>query len=171
MTQQNIVPFGDPILRKISKPVTELNPRIISLLDKMGEILYATDGRAGLAAPQVGILRRVVVMDCGDGLIELINPEILEMSGEQVGQEACLSLPHYTGIVKRANYVRLQTMNRLGETVYLEAEGFTARCMQHEIDHLNGVLYIDHIQDHSLYHDQTGEAVPLSGFVRLSNQK
>jgi peptide deformylase len=91
MAERRILPFGDPILRKVAKPVDELSPKILKLLDDMVDTIYAAKGRAGLAAPQVGILRRVIVMDCGEGLIELINPEILETKGEQYGPEACLS--------------------------------------------------------------------------------
>ncbi|WP_028548103.1 peptide deformylase [Paenibacillus sp. UNC451MF] len=170
MAEKIIVPFGDPILRKTAKPVTEFNAKLYKLLDDMTDTLYAEDGRAGLAAPQVGILKRVIVMDCGDGLIELINPEIIRMSGEQSGPEACLSFPEHTGIVKRAQYVQLTTMNRAGETITLEGDGYLARCIQHEIDHLNGVLFIDHIKGSELYHDRTNKKVPLLDVLRLSRQ-
>ncbi|MDF2927140.1 MAG: peptide deformylase [Paenibacillaceae bacterium] len=169
MTVKAIIPFGDALLRKIAKPVEEIAPRIIRMLDDMAETLYASDGRAGLAAPQVGILRRLIVMDCGEGLIELINPEILEMSGEQTGPEGCLSYPGYYGIVKRANQVKISTLNRLGETVIIEGEGYLARCIQHEIDHLNGILFIDHMQDQWLFHEQRQERVPLLQVLKLSN--
>lgn len=106
MTVKQILPFGDPILRKKAKPVAELNERTLKLLDDMAETLYTAKG-AGLAAPQVGVLRRLVVMDCGEGLIELINPEIIEMKGEQTGPEACLSFPGYYGLVKRAQGVKV----------------------------------------------------------------
>jgi peptide deformylase len=170
VSQKKILPFGDPILRKKSKPVDEITPKIIKLLDNMADTLYADDGRAGLAAPQVGILRRIIVMDCGEGLIELINPEIIKTSGEQAGPEACLSFPGYTGIVKRANHVVVKSMNRQGETFFLEGRGFLARCLQHEIDHLNGVLFIDHVQGNVLYHEKTREKVDLFDVIRLSNQ-
>ena len=161
---ETILPFGDPILRKTAKPVEQITPRIIKLLEDMAETLYAAEGRAGLAAPQVGILRRVVVMDCGDGLIELINPELLEASGEQIGLEACLSFPGYYGRVKRAEYVKIRTMDREGKEQILEAEGYLARCIQHEIDHLNGVLFIDHVQDPYLVHETTGERISCLKF-------
>lgn len=170
MSVLNIIPFGDSILRKKARPVEEITPKIIKLLDDMAETLYATDGRAGLAAPQVGILRRVIVMDCGDGLIELINPEIIEASGEQDGAEACLSFLGYHGFVKRANHVRITTLNRQGEKVELAGEGFLARCMQHEIDHLNGVLFIDHVQEPWLYEDQTQRKISLLEVVRQSKR-
>lgn len=161
MTIRSILPFGDEILRKKAKPADGITPRIERLLDDLAETLYATDGRAGLAAPQIGILRRVVVMDCGDGLVELINPEIIELSGEQVGAEACLSFPGYAGIVKRANKVTVTTLNRLGETVTIEAEGFLARCIQHEIDHLDGILFIDHVKGPTLFHEENGDKISL----------
>ncbi len=170
MSVLQIVPFGESILRKKAKPVETVTPKIAKLLDDMAETLHAAEGRAGLAAPQVGILRRVIVMDCGNGLIELINPEIVEMSGEQEGAEACLSYPGYHGFVKRANYVKITTMNRQGETVELEGEGFLARCIQHEIDHLNGVLFIDHVQGSWLFADQTQDKIPLFEVVKLTNQ-
>lgn len=170
MAVKNILPFGDPVLRKTAKPVDALNAKTLKLLDDMAETLYAGAGRAGLAAPQVGILRRLIVMDCGDGLIELINPEILEMSGEQNGLEGCLSFPGYVGYVKRANRVKVRTLNRQGERVVLEGEGYLARCMQHEIDHLNGVLYVDHVQDRWLYHEHTKHKIDILPVIRLANQ-
>ncbi|ELK40120.1 peptide deformylase [Brevibacillus agri] len=171
MAVKTILPFGDPILRKTAKPVTEFNDRLGKLLDDMTETLYAKEGRAGLAAPQVGFLRRVIVMDCGDGLIELINPEILELDGEQIGPEACLSFPGYSGIVKRAQYVKIQSANRAGETFTLEGEGFLARCIQHEIDHLNGVLFVDRIDGDKLYHDQTKRKVNLMDVWQLTKKQ
>ena len=170
MAEKTIIPFGDPILRKQAKPVLDISPKIIKLLNDMTDTLYATDGRAGLAAPQIGILRRVIVMDCGDGLIELINPEILERRGEQIGPEACLSFPGYTGIVKRAKYVKIKSLNRSGEAFVLEGEDYLARCIQHEIDHLNGILFVDRIQDNYLYHDQTKQRINLLDVIRLTNQ-
>ena len=171
MAVKTILPFGDPILRKTAKPVTEFNDRLGKLLDDMTETLYAKEGRAGLAAPQVGFLKRVIVMDCGDGLIELINPEILELDGEQIGPEACLSFPGYSGIVKRAQYVKIQSANRAGETFTLEGEGFLARCIQHEIDHLNGVLFVDRIDGDKLYHDQTKRKVNLMDVWQLTKKQ
>jgi len=169
MAVKTILPFGDPILRKTAKPVEEVTPRIVRLLDDMAETLYAAPGRAGLAAPQVGVLRRVVVMDCGDGLIELINPVITERSGEQVGPEGCLSFPRFYGDVKRAQKVTVRSLNRSGETFELTGEGFLARCIQHEVEHLDGVLFTDHVLTPYLYHEQTGERVQLLDVVRLSN--
>lgn len=170
MSERAILPFGDPILRKVAKPVDELTPRVIKLLDDMVETLYASDGRAGLAAPQVGILRRVIVMDCGEGLIELINPEIMELSGEQDGAEACLSFPGYYGHVKRANHVTVTSLDREGKPFILKGEGYLARCIQHEIDHLNGVLFVDHVKGRWLYHEKTKQKIALLDVIRLTNQ-
>ncbi|GIP32201.1 peptide deformylase [Paenibacillus sp. J2TS4] len=170
MAIRTILPFGEAVLRKKAKPVTEFSPKLFKLLDDMKDTLYEADGRAGLAAPQIGILRRVVVMDCGEGLIELINPEIIAMEGEQTGPEACLSYPGYTGIVKRAYYVKVQSMNRQGERFTLEGEGYLARCIQHETDHLNGVLFIDHIEGNSLFDDHSGQSVNVLDALRLSNR-
>lgn len=170
MAVKQILPFGDPILRKKAKPVTELNEKTLKLLDDMAETLYAEEGRAGLAAPQVGILRRLIVMDCGEGLIELINPEIVEQEGEQTGAEACLSFPGYYGFVTRANRVKVRTLNRNGDTIILEGEGHLARCMQHEIDHLNGVLFVDHVKDRWLYHEATKQKIELFDVIKLTRQ-
>lgn len=164
-----ILPFGEAVLRKKAKPVEALTPKMMKLLDDMAETLYATPGRAGLAAPQVGMLRQLIVMDCGDGLLELINPEIVETSGEQEGAEGCLSLPGYYGFVKRAQRVVVRTMNRLGETVEFEAEDFLARCIQHEVDHLHGVLFIDHVREPWIYEENTHKKLDLLGVLKLSN--
>lgn len=169
MTVKAIVPFGDPILRKIARPVDTVNARALKILDDMAETLYDSEGRAGLAAPQIGILRRLIVMDCGEGLIELINPEIVELDGEQMGPEACLSYPGYYGYVKRANKVKVKTLNRQGQTVILEGEDYLARCMQHEIDHLNGILFVDHVRDGWLYHEETHQRIELYPVIGLSN--
>lgn len=170
MAVKQIIPFGDPILRKVAKPVEAITPKILKLLDDMAATLYADEGRAGLAAPQVGFLKRIVVMDCGDGLIELINPEILEKSGEQTGPEACLSLPGYTGNVKRASYVKVKSINRQGTPFVLEGEDFLARCIQHELDHLDGVLFVDHVLDKWLYHEKTKKRLDVLEVIRLTNQ-
>ncbi|CAM3769817.1 MULTISPECIES: peptide deformylase [Paenibacillus] len=169
MAVKPIVPFGDPILRKTARPVEAVDARTLKILDDLVETLYDEEGRAGLAAPQIGILRRLLVMDCGEGLIELINPEIVEMDGEQTGPEACLSYPGYYGYVKRADHVKVKTLNRQGETVILEGEGYLARCMQHEIDHLNGILFVDHVQDGWLYHEETNRRIELLPVIRLTN--
>lgn len=170
MTERLILKLGDPVLRKVCKPVNEINSSVIKLLDDMASTLYAGPNRAGLAAPQVGIPKRLVVLDCGEGLIELINPEILESSGEQTGAEACLSLPGLIGKVTRANIVAVKTLNRSGQEVIITGEGFFARCLQHEIDHLNGVLYIDHVQPGQLFNEKTNEPLDVLEVIRFSRQ-
>lgn len=169
MSVLNILPFGESVLRKKAKPIEAITPKILKLLDDMTETLRASDGRAGLASPQVGILRRVIVMDLGEGLIELINPEIIELRGEQEGAEACLSYPGFYGFVKRANYVKVTTLNRQGEKDEIEGEGLLARCIQHEIDHLNGVLFVDHVIEPWLYQEETHRKVSLLEVVKLTN--
>ena len=142
MALRNIVKDPDARLRKVCRPVKEITPHILQLLDDMAETMVYADG-VGLAAPQVGVLRRVVVIDVGDGLIELINPEIIEFSGEQTGQEGCLSSDDRRGIVTRPNKVTVRAMDRDGNVREITGEGLLARAFCHELDHLEGVLFID----------------------------
>ncbi|MGN7383350.1 peptide deformylase [Paenibacillus sp. SAFN-117] len=144
MALRIIVKDPDPVLREKAKPVPKITPNIHKLLDDMAETMYDAQG-VGLAAPQVGILKRVIVMDVGDenGLIELINPEIIEREGEQFGPEGCLSIPGLTGDVRRSQRVKVKGLNRNGEEFELEGTDLLARCIQHEVDHLNGVLFTD----------------------------
>lgn len=144
MAIRKVVTVEDPILRKTSRPVERFNDKLWQLLDDMKETMYKAQG-VGLAAVQVGMLRRVVVVDVGDGYLELINPEIVEMSGEEISEEGCLSLPGESGKVKRPTYVKVKAQNRNGAWRILEGTGFKARCFCHEIDHLDGTLYIDRI--------------------------
>ncbi len=139
--------FPDKILRNISKPVDNIDDDLLKLIDDMFETMYAAPG-IGLAAPQVGVLKRLVVIDISAGEdktnpITLINPEILEMWGEEEGEEGCLSVPGEFEIVKRASNIKVKYLNKKGETVELETEGLLARAIQHEIDHLDGKLFID----------------------------
>ena len=145
MALRQIVKIGEPVLRKKSKVVKEINDRIIELLDDMADTMYEADG-VGLAAPQVGILKRVVVIDIGDGLIELINPEIIETEGEYLDNEGCLSVPGESHEVERPNYVKVKALNEKGEEFILEGEELLARAILHENDHLDGILYIDHVK-------------------------
>ena len=139
-----IVKEPDPILRKISKPVTKITANIHKLLNDMAETMYDAYG-VGLAAPQIGILKRVIVLDPGDGtgLIEMINPEIVERSGRVLGPEGCLSIPGLQGDVYRADKIKVKGLDRDGNEVTMEACDFLARIFQHEVDHLNGVLFTD----------------------------
>lgn len=144
MAIRKVVTSEDPILRKTSRPVERFNEKLWQLLDDMKETMYQAEG-VGLAAVQVGFLRRVVVVDVGDGYLELINPEIIEYSGEQTGDEGCLSLPGESGRVCRPEYVKVKAQNRNGAWRILEGTGLKARCFCHEIDHLDGILYIDKV--------------------------
>jgi peptide deformylase len=139
-----IVKDPDPVLREIAKPVPKITPNIIKLLNDMAETMYDAPG-VGLAAPQIGILKRVIVMDVGDenGLIELINPEVIYEEGEQFGPEGCLSIPGLTGDVSRALKVSVRGLDRDGNERIIEGSDLLARCILHEVDHLNGVLYTD----------------------------
>lgn len=133
---------GDEVLRKICRKVDVIDDRILTLLDDMRETMYKAEG-VGIAASQVGVLRRVVVIDIGDGPIELINPVIVYENGEQVEEEGCLSVPKVRGRVKRPAKVIVRAMNRKGETFEMEGTELLAIAFSHEIDHLNGVLFID----------------------------
>lgn len=137
-----IVRIGEEILREKAVEVSKITPNIHKLLDNMTETMYKAKG-VGLAAPQVGVPKRVVVIDAGDGLLELVNPVIIKKTGEAVDQEACLSVPNTYGDVKRATRLMLNALDRDGEEFQLEAEGFLARVIQHETDHLDGILFVD----------------------------
>ncbi len=145
MAIRNIVKLGDPILSKKSRPVEKFDEKLFTILDDMKDTLYKAEG-AGLAAVQVGILRRVVVMDCGDGYLELVNPEIVERSEEvQHETEGCLSLPGKFGVTERPKSVIVKAQNREGKWCLYKGEGLKARCFCHEIDHLDGILYTSHV--------------------------
>ena len=143
MAKLKILKVGDPTLRKVCRPVDAVTPRIRTLLDDMIETMRAADG-VGLAAPQVGVLRRVVVIETPDeGLIELINPKIIAFSGEQESEEGCLSVPGRWGTTHRPMHVTVRAMNRQGESFDVTGSGLLAKAFCHEIDHLDGKLYID----------------------------
>lgn len=142
MAYREIRKDGDEVLRKKSRPVEVIDKKIEILLDDMADTMYKADG-VGLAAPQVGILKRIVVIDVGNGLFEMINPEILEQSGEQDGIEGCLSVPGTSGEVVRPMHVKVSYTDRNGEPVILETEELFARAICHELDHLDGILYKD----------------------------
>lgn len=131
-------------LRKKSREVEKIDDRILTLLDDMAETMYDANG-VGLAAPQVGVLKRVVVIDVGDGLIELINPVITYKKGEQINAEGCLSVPGKSGTVARPEKVKVRALNRHGEEINIDADGLLAIALCHEIDHLSGTLYIDNV--------------------------
>lgn len=143
MAKLKIVKVGDDILRKRCRPVDEITPKILTLLDDMAETMRAAEG-VGLAAPQVGVLRRVVVIEVEEGkLIELINPKIIAYSGEQVGQEGCLSVPGKWGTTKRPMHVTVRALDRHGKEFDITGSELLAKAFCHEIDHLDGKLYTD----------------------------
>ncbi|NLP30841.1 MAG: peptide deformylase [Clostridiales bacterium] len=142
MALRNIVIEGDEILTKRSKEVTEINDRILMILDDMLETMRENNG-LGIAAPQVGILRRMFIVEVEDQLIEMINPEIIEVNGVQQGEEGCLSVPGLVGTVERPEYVKMSGLNRKGEKVEIEGSGLLAVALSHEFDHLEGVLFTE----------------------------
>ncbi len=143
MALRTIVKEGDPVLTKRCRPVTSFDERLHTLLDDMTETLLDAGG-VGLAGPQVGVLRRVVVIDLDeDGMLELINPEIIEQSGEQDGMEGCLSVPGRWGMVKRPNVVKVKAQDRNGDWFEAEGEALIARCFCHELEHLDGHLFTE----------------------------
>ena len=147
MAKLKIVKVGDDTLRRVCRPVDKITPRILTLLDDMAETMHAADG-VGLAAPQVGVLRRIVVVETEPGkLIELINPKIIAYSGTQEGTEGCLSVPGKYGTVTRPMHVTVRALNRKGETFDVTGSELLARAFCHELDHLDGKLYIDIAKD------------------------
>lgn len=146
---------GDPVLTKVSRPVDKMTPRIEDLIEDMLDTMYEAQG-VGLAAPQVGILKRIVVIDVGDGPIVLINPEIIETSGEQTGDEGCLSVPGMAGQVTRPNYVKVRALDEEMNEVEYEGEELLARAFCHEIDHLDGHIYTEFVEGelHQVSYDE-----------------
>ena len=154
MALREILTEGDPVLNRRSRPVEKFDQRLHELVDDMVETMYEGDG-VGLAAPQIGVLRRIFVMDVGEGPVAFINPEIMEEDGEQEGPEGCLSLPGLFGIVSRPQKVRVRAQDRDGVFFEMTAEDLAARCVCHENDHLDGILFRRHSQ------------VPLCSFDEL----
>jgi peptide deformylase len=144
MAMRLIRRVGDDVLRKTSRPVDTINKNVLMLLDDMAETMKHANG-VGLAAPQVGVLKRIVVIDVGDGIIELINPEIVATEGKMIGAEGCLSVPGKWGEVERPAKVTVRALNRHGEVIEVTGEELLARALCHEIDHLNGDLFIDKV--------------------------
>jgi len=161
MGTRKIVTVGDETLRKVCKPQEKFDLRLAILLKDMADTMYKAEG-VGLAAPQVGILRRVAVVDVTEdhsGLLELINPEIVETDGIQTGREGCLSVPGRQGIVTRPMKVKARYQNRKGQWMQIETEGFEARAICHELDHLDGKLYID-MMDRELTKEEIEGHIP-----------
>ena len=155
MAIREIRTMGDEVLAKVCKEVKMMTPRTAILIEDMLDTMYEAQG-VGLAAPQVGVLRRIVVIDVGEGPIILINPEILETSGEQTGDEGCLSVPGKAGCVTRPDYVKVKALDENMEEVVYEGEGLLARAFCHEIDHLDGHLYVEKVEGelHDVTYDE-----------------
>lgn len=145
MALRQIRVMGDEVLTKVCRPIKEVTPRIVELIDDMLDTMYEANG-VGLAAPQVGVLRRVVVIDIGDGPIVMINPEIIETSGTQTGDEGCLSLPGKAGQVTRPNYVKARFYDENMDCYEIEGEELLARAICHELDHLDGHMYVEKVE-------------------------
>lgn len=145
MAIRKIRELGDEVLTKTSKEVTKMTFRTKMLIDDMLDTMYEAMG-VGLAAPQVGVLKRIVVIDIGEGPIVLVNPQILETDGEQTGEEGCLSVPGKSGLVTRPDYVKVRALNEEMEEIELEGNGLLARAFCHEIDHLDGKMYVDLVE-------------------------
>ena len=142
---RKIMTVKEPCLHKVCRPVEKFDKKLHKLLDDMKETLVDANG-VGLAAPQVGILRRVVIVDTGEEMLELVNPELVETSGEQEGAEGCLSVPGKYGLVKRPNYAKVRAQDRDGNWFEAEGEELIARCFCHELDHLDGHLYVEKVE-------------------------
>lgn len=142
MAIRNILKYGDPSLRKISRTVLNFDERLATTLDDMAETMYAAEG-CGLAAPQIGVLRRYCIVDVGDGIIELVNPVIIEKEGVQYENEGCLSVPGNYKTTERPLKVTVRAQDRFGNKIIVTGEGLKARALCHEIDHLDGVLFLD----------------------------
>lgn len=140
MALRNIIKEGDPVLKKVCRSVLDFDDRLAILLDDMADTMKLAEG-CGLAAPQVGVLKRVCIIDVGEGVVELVNPVIIEEKGIQTEVEGCLSMPGESGVTKRPMYVTVRAQDRNGKTFEVSGEGLKARALCHEIDHLNGILY------------------------------
>ncbi|MCP1102738.1 peptide deformylase [Aequitasia blattaphilus] len=146
MATRIIRELGEPVLNKAAKPVKEITPRVKELIEDMLDTMYEAHG-VGLAAPQVGILKQIVVIDIGEGPLILINPEVIETEGEQTGEEGCLSVPGKYGIVTRPQKVKVRAYNEKMEEFEIEGEDLLARAFCHELDHLSGKMYVDMVLD------------------------
>lgn len=155
MATRNVVLIGDNFLRKTSKPVKDFDEDLWQLLDDMKSTMYLNDGM-GLAAPQVGVLRRVIVIDVNNMFVELINPEIIEQEGKDIEKEGCLSVRTFRGRVERPYKITVKAVDRFGYPFSLTGEKWLARCICHEIDHLNGILFVDKSLDKDKYIKQGG---------------
>ena len=157
MGLRKILTDAEPALHKVCRPVEKFDRRLHKLLDDMRQTLAEANG-VGLAAPQVGILRRVVIVDTGEEILELVNPELLETDGEQVGAEGCLSVPGKYGLVKRPYYAKVRAQDRNGDWFEAEGEELIARCFCHELDHLDGIVYTEVMERYLTEEELNGDS-------------
>jgi len=156
MAKRKVVKIGESVLRKKCKPVKDFDEDLAELLDDMKETMYANDGM-GLAAPQVGVLRRAVVVDVNNMFLELINPEIIEMKGKTIEEEGCLSVGNFRGRVERPQEIVVKAFDRFGEPFTLRCQNWLARCICHEVDHLDGIVFVDRSLDKEEYLKKGGK--------------
>lgn len=166
-----VIEFGDPVLRESAKTVTVFHHKLHALVDRISNTLYNRDDGAALAANQVGLLKRITVIDYENEYIEMINPEILEMKGTQTDNEGCLSFPGFVGKVTRYDRIKVRYQDRTGKEETIERTGNMSRCIQHEIDHLNGILFIDRMEGGFLTHSETKEKIALEEVLAKAGGK
>jgi len=171
MKKLKVHTFGDPILRKTASPVTVFHKGLHEQIDNIAYTLDSREDGAAFAAPQLGISKRIAVIDAEGEYFELVNPEVLDMSGEQTGYEGCLSFPGFKGKVTRADRIKIKYQDRNGKYHEAEKNGFMARCFQHEIDHLDGILFIDRVNEDFLVNDDNKGNIPLDVVRKLSEVK
>ncbi len=168
MKKEKITLFGDPVLREISSPVKVFHKKLHLLIDSIQYTLENMEDAAAIAAPQISVPKRVTVIDYMDEYIEMVNPEIIDMEGEEAACEGCLSLPGFSGVVKRAFKVKVRFQDRHGKEIVLERSGAMARCIQHEIDHLNGILYIDRMSEEYVRNDEKKSLLSVADLRRMT---
>ena len=166
-----IILFGEPVLRQTAKPVTVFHKKLHAFIDSMSATLDACNDGAALAANQVGELKKLTVINYLGEYLELINPEIIESTGEQTDYEGCLSYPGYIGRVTRAETIKVKYVDRFGKEKVIERSGKMSRCIQHEIDHLNGILFIDKVREDHLVHADTDTEISIEYVRELADTK
>ena len=171
MKKLKVILFGDPVLREQALPVNVFHKKLHQLIDSMKTTLVSRNDGAALAANQVSVLKRITVIDYQNEYIEMINPEIIFFSGEKISFEGCLSLPGYSGRVKRAETIQVKFQDRYGEEKIIERSDNMARCIQHEVDHLNGILFIDRMDDEFLYDDENNTRLSKHDILKVTPAK
>ena len=171
MGKLKIISFGDSVLRQTAKRVTVFHKKLQAFIDSMWDALDNRDDGAALAAPQVGVLKRIFVMDYEKERLEMINPEILESSGEAIDQEGCLSFSGFFANVKRPDYIKVKYMDRKGGEHVIERTGKISRCIQHEMDHLDGFLFIDRLTDEFAVNDEEEMKISRDDAINLSGER